>query len=393
MNGVTRLRVGMLVPSSNTALEPEVSRLAALVPDLDVHFSRVRVTRISTAPASDSQFDAEPMSAAATLLGDAKVDVVAWAGTAGSWIGPERETELLSALRLATGAPATTSTVALLAGCQALGIKRVGLVTPYTEDVVTKICGTYGRSGLEVVGEAHLGIADNWSFGNVTPSQIRQLARDVGPHEADAVLVVCTNLRGTGVVAELEMELGIPVLDSIGATLWHAAIVAGRPLQLAGAGDLLAQGSLRLWLAEHTTRLLESTGADRVTVRLSDPTLGFDVDSVASEAVAPGIPAIGRERSISQWELQTVRQLQITLAPLIQERSDAPPGIPELLKARYGVRAQLLGPLDDTGELKGWISIHSSVEREWEPSDLDALATATAVVCDRLGWHSGVVAR
>ena len=393
MTGAAPLRVGMLVPSSNTALEPEVSRLAALVPDLDVHFSRVRVTRITTAPAEDSQFDVEPMAAAATLLRDAKVDVVAWAGTAGSWLGPEREAELLAALELAAAAPATTSTVALLAACQALGVKRVGLVTPYTADVVTKIRATYARAGLEAVAEAHLGIADNWSFGNVTPGQIRQLARDAGQHEADAVLVVCTNLRGAGVVAELEAELGIPVLDSIGATLWHAAITAGRPLHVAGAGELLAQGSLRVWLAEHTTRLLESTGADRVTVRLNDPTRGFDVDGVAAEAVAPGIQAIGRDRSISQWELPTVRQLQSTLAPLIQGRSDAPPGIPELLKARYGIRAQLLGPLDDLGELKGWISIHSSVEREWEPSELDALAAVAAAFSDRLGWHSGVVAR
>ncbi|MDA8069604.1 MAG: aspartate/glutamate racemase family protein, partial [Actinomycetota bacterium] len=230
MTGVAPLCVGMLVPSSNTALEPEVSRLAALLPDLGVHFSRVRVTRITTAPEEDSQFGIEPMAAAATLLGDAKVDVVAWAGTSGSWLGPERETELLAALTRAATAPATTSTVALIAACRALGVNRLGLVTPYTADIVTKIRATYARAGLEVVGEAHLGIADNWSFGNVTPGQIRQLARDAGQHEADAVLIVCTNLRGAGVVAELEAELRIPVLDSISATLWHATSEAGRPL-------------------------------------------------------------------------------------------------------------------------------------------------------------------
>jgi maleate isomerase len=36
----------------------------------------------------------------------------------------------------------------------------------------------------------------------------------------EAIVIHCTNFRGTGEVAALEAELGIPVLDSIAVALW-----------------------------------------------------------------------------------------------------------------------------------------------------------------------------
>ncbi|MCI4429672.1 MAG: Asp/Glu/hydantoin racemase, partial [Burkholderiales bacterium] len=41
------LRLGVLTPSSNTALEPLTSALAAAVPGCSAHFSRFKVTEIS----------------------------------------------------------------------------------------------------------------------------------------------------------------------------------------------------------------------------------------------------------------------------------------------------------------------------------------------------------
>ncbi len=37
----------------------------------------------------------------------------------------------------------------------------------------------------------------------------------------------CTNLRGAPLVNELELELGVPIYDSIAAVVWKALRLAG----------------------------------------------------------------------------------------------------------------------------------------------------------------------
>jgi len=84
-------RIGVLTPSSNTALEPLTSAMVAGVPGVTAHFSRFRVTEISMGDKSQNQFDERTILDAAQLLADAKVDVICWSGTSASWLGFDRD--------------------------------------------------------------------------------------------------------------------------------------------------------------------------------------------------------------------------------------------------------------------------------------------------------------
>jgi len=82
-------RMGMITPSSNTALEPITSGVtASLQRDLfTIHYSRVVVRVISLDPVSVVQFTRDVMVEAAELFADGLMDVVAWNGTSGAWRG------------------------------------------------------------------------------------------------------------------------------------------------------------------------------------------------------------------------------------------------------------------------------------------------------------------
>jgi maleate isomerase len=232
------IRIGVLVPSSNTVLEPELARLAGGV---SLHFSRVRVTRIGADTEAAAQFDTAAMVAAAELLADAGVDVIVWGGTAGSWLGVPHDLSIVSAIEAATGVLATTSTLALLDAARAFGVLRTALVTPYVAEVVSEIVSCYAGSGLEVSGGEHLGLSDNQSFGSVPAGTLRPMIA-----WADApVMVVCTNLRAATVVDSVETSGGPLVLDSVVATLWGALRLAGVTVSLPGGGALLRSGALR----------------------------------------------------------------------------------------------------------------------------------------------------
>ena len=216
------IRIGMLTPSSNTALEPALAAIAADLPGLRIHVSRFRVTEISLSPTGLDQFAPAPMVAAAELLADAEVDAIAWNGTSASWLGFPRDEDLCRRITASTGIPATSASLAFREAFRALGSARIGLVTPYTPDVQDRIRAVWGEAGLPCTAERHLGLSHNFAFAAVAEDSVSGLVRDVAAEGCDAAAIVCTNLRGTAVAPALERDLGIPVLDSIAVTLWGA---------------------------------------------------------------------------------------------------------------------------------------------------------------------------
>lgn len=225
MTGVSR--IGLITPSSNTVVEPTSQALLRDRDDVAVHATRLRVTRIDVDDASLSQFDLVPLQAAAELLADAGMSATAWAGTAGAWAGEESDRRAIEAISRAAGSPATTSYVALLELLRRAGLRRIGLWTPYVDRVQARIVGVLADSGVEVVAETHLGITENARFAEVGEGAVVDGLRDVAVPDAQAVVVLCTNVGAARVADRLEPELGVPVLDSLAVTLWHALELAG----------------------------------------------------------------------------------------------------------------------------------------------------------------------
>jgi maleate isomerase len=237
----TRIRLGMLTPSSNTVLEPVTQAIIAGLPEVSAHFGRFRVTEIALTASALAQFDDSAILAAAELLAHAKVDVIAWNGTSSGWLGFEADHRLCARITAATGIPATTSMLALNQLLARLGARSIGFVTPYTGDVQARIVANYESLGLACRGERHGGIRDNFAFSEVGAATLMEMTRAVAAERPDAIAVVCTNLRAAPLVAALEAELGIPVLDTIATAVWKSLAMAGvDPARVTGWGRLFA---------------------------------------------------------------------------------------------------------------------------------------------------------
>jgi maleate isomerase len=214
-------RLGMLVPSSNTVLEPETAKLLPADGGVSCHVARLPVVSISAEAGSVGQFDTAPMLAAAALLADARVDLMLWNGTAASWLGFAHDTALIEAIERRTGIAATTAVIAINAALAALGARRLGLVTPYVAAIEAGIVRNYAAAGIDVVAAERLDITDNFAFGRVPPDQIADMARAVARGRPEAIVVMCTNLAGASLVGPLGAELGIPIVDSVHAAITH----------------------------------------------------------------------------------------------------------------------------------------------------------------------------
>lgn len=225
----SRIRLGVLTPSSNTALEPLTTALAAQAGDCSAHFSRFRVTEISLGAAALGQFDDGPILEAAQLLADARVDVIGWSGTAAGWRGFDADRRLCERIRERTGIVATTAVLALNELLDRLGVRRLAIVSPYTGDVQQRIMANYRAAGIATVAERHLDITVNHDFALVPPQRLLELIGEVAEAgRPDAVVTYCTNLHAAPLAEEVERRWGLPLLDTVSTTVWGMLRAAGR---------------------------------------------------------------------------------------------------------------------------------------------------------------------
>ena len=222
------LRLGILTPSSNTALEPLTQQLLSQLPEVSVHFSRFRVLRIALSPDALAQFDTTPIIEAAKLLADARVDVIGWSGTSSGWLGFHADEKLCADITAATGGiPATTSVIALNELVRRLGVESMSLLTPYTDDVQAAIVRNYATIAVDCSLERHLGLSENTSFADVSEEVLEKGMADLAAGGARIVSVFCTNLKAAHLVAAWEKKYDIVVLDTVATVVWHMLLTAG----------------------------------------------------------------------------------------------------------------------------------------------------------------------
>jgi maleate isomerase len=230
----------MITPSSNTVVEPTTMAVTAgLQPPLTTHYTRIEVKTISLEPDSLAHFQTDTFVRAAELLADASMDVIAWNGTAGAWQGLAVDNEVRAAITRRTGAPSTTATLAQFKVFEAFGVQRYALAVPYLSSVRDAIVRTYARAGADCRGSATLEISENAAFAEVSADTIRTLVARADAPDAQAIVIVCTNLPAGWLVEELEQVHGKPVFDSTLVTIWDALRMAGRRDVISGWGTLL----------------------------------------------------------------------------------------------------------------------------------------------------------
>src|SRR5574341_6553 len=234
--------LGMLTPSSNTTLEPVTARMLAGLPEVTPHFGRFRVTEISLGQRALGLFQLEPMLAAAELLADAHCHSICWNGTSAGWLGFERDRELCRAIEARTRVRACSSVLALDEIFRATGIRRFGMVSPYTDDIVAAIRRNFAAEGFELVADRHLGIKVNFDFSEIEPDTIAAMVREVAKARPQAITVFCTNMDGASLAEELERELGIPIYDTIATAVWASLRTVGvQPQRVKGWGRLFRE--------------------------------------------------------------------------------------------------------------------------------------------------------
>jgi maleate isomerase len=231
-----RKKLGLILPSSNTTVEPDFHRV--LPEHVSLHSSRIWVVDVTHDDLEAMNRDSEM---AARYVGTAQVDAIAYACTSGSFIGgPGYDQELLARISAVSGgAPAVGTSPAMVEALRAVGIRRVSVVTPYTDGINEGLTTFLTAHGFDVLSMAGQQIVPNVEIGAQAPETIVAFAKANLDPQADGLFLSCTNWRAMEVAEQLERETGKPVVTSNQATLWAALRALGVTTAIDGYGGLL----------------------------------------------------------------------------------------------------------------------------------------------------------
>jgi maleate isomerase len=231
-------RVGCIIPSSNRMVEQEM--IGAFPAGVQPHVTRLRMTGPNRGPLASVL----PRIAEATrALTDARCEVVAFHCTANSMEeGRGGEERILSSMTTAGALHATTTATAIRRAFDALGARRVVLVTPYDQRTTDHEAEFLHESGYQVLLAAGFALNGSDAYCATPPAYWRDRVLEAARPDADVYFVSCANISVFGVIEELERQLDRPVVTSNQAIVWDCVSRLGWPHRGGCPGRLFELG-------------------------------------------------------------------------------------------------------------------------------------------------------
>lgn len=230
--------LGLILLSIDETIERDFRRL--LPADVALYHSRVPSSPDLTAETIRTM-EATLPEAAALLPRAAGLEAVGYGCTSGATVLGEAEVARMIAASH-PGTPATNPLTALKAACDALGVKRLGLVSPYVEDVSESLRAALEAHGVAVTAFGSFGQKEERLVARIAKPSIIEAMTAIGSADGvDAVFASCTNLRAVDVLAEVEAALGKPALASNQVLAWHMLRLAGVGGRIDSLGALAGQ--------------------------------------------------------------------------------------------------------------------------------------------------------
>jgi maleate isomerase len=233
---IERRHFGVLIPSTNTTVEIEYTR--HLPATLQFHVGRCgKAANMPFSPSLD-----EDVIRQSKLLGDAKVEVITLAQTSASLFDDDYDTRVKAQMSSNAGVPAVTSAEAIGEAVRALGMKRIGIVTPYSAEVIQRAKQYLEmKYGLQVLGMEGFGATDAYAIGKLDANMAFEALQRVDTPEIEVLIVPGGNFPTMPWIAAWERALGKPVITTNQATLWGALGVMNLNNPMPGLGRLLQQ--------------------------------------------------------------------------------------------------------------------------------------------------------
>lgn len=229
-------RVGLVILATDHTTEPDFRRLVA-DERTGVYVARIPYANPTT-PDNLRRMQPALTAAAGLILPGEPLDALCYSCTSASVVIGDGE--ITRALRAAKpGVPVVTPTFAATTGLEALGVRRISVLTPYTVDTSRPMARYFAERGFSIDRFTCLGFEDDREMARIAPDALLDLAAAATDPSSEALFVSCTALRAASVVPAMERAIGRPVVSSNLATAWMCRRLCGDPSSFPQWGRLM----------------------------------------------------------------------------------------------------------------------------------------------------------
>ncbi|WP_030348706.1 arylmalonate decarboxylase [Streptomyces sp. NRRL S-1022] len=226
-------RLGLVVPPENPLAEPEFNRLIGT--ELNVYTTRFPLTPGMGVKETMLRYN-DVLADTLATFGGMRLDASVVACNASHYLlGPDGDRAFVAELSEAFGYPVQSTTQAILAVCEELGISRLTLVSPYW-DWLTETSRSFWEQAGVAVDRVVLAPAvvdpkeQDHEFDpyRVTTRTLLGRIREAGLPDDGAILFTGTGMGTLAALAELDREFGrTTLLTSNLAAAWWARRAVG----------------------------------------------------------------------------------------------------------------------------------------------------------------------
>jgi maleate isomerase len=237
-----RAKFAVLVPSTNTSVQPEFDRMRP--PGVTNHMSRIRIPNMKLE--SDEDFSrlvdhiaAGQIEAVDSVMTCEPDRIVLGISVETFWGGYALSKKLKTDLENHTGLPVSMGAEASERALKRLNAKRIGVVTPYWPVGDSNVALFFNEAGFEVARMVGLRCVSPVAIAHVGEGALRDAILAANAPGTDAVIQVGTNLAMARLAPEAERWLGKPVIAINTAIYWDALRSHGIMDRIEGWGPLL----------------------------------------------------------------------------------------------------------------------------------------------------------
>lgn len=237
-----RGKIGIVLPSTNTVVEPESDALRPF--GVTNHVARISI--VERPLNTEEAFMAHMQSMRAGIKGAIEQIVTCrpthiimavvleafWGGVAGA-------EKLHHDLAAVAGTGVTIGSHAVKAALDSYGARRIAILTPHQPRGDEMVRLYFEQAGFDVVHLISLKRGSPLQIPTTTEAEMRTALHELARHDADIIVQVGTSLPMMDIAAAAEHWLGKPVLSINAVTYWHALRQAGVTDKVYGHGRIL----------------------------------------------------------------------------------------------------------------------------------------------------------
>jgi len=233
MDAPKKVHIGLL--TSRNADRPHFDGLRGLVP------AEVGLTIESVGVGPDAAVDDRTeavLRRAAEIVRHHPIEGLIITGAPLTVLNPDIEKKLAEAITI----PVTTPIRAATAALHAINAKRLILMTPFDDEINSRLHDRLKQSGLSVLSCPSLEYLGARTGAHVAADKIFGIMEKI-VHEtpgADAIYFQGAPFDPLPIIGRIESELKLPVIASNPAMLWHNLSRLGHKFSIQGYGRLLA---------------------------------------------------------------------------------------------------------------------------------------------------------